>query len=152
ALIFTRQKLPVIDRRANASADGLRCGAYVLHENAKGTPDLILMASGSEVSLVAQAAMELARDNIGVRVVSMPCWDLFEAQSEDYRERILPRHVGARLAVEAGASLGWDRYVGSRGDMITVDRFGASAPGETVFEHYGFSVANVVKRARALLQ
>ncbi len=151
-LVLTRQKLPTLDRTAFASADGLRQGAYVLVDAPDGKPDLILIASGSEVALVVAAGRQLAAEHIATRIVSMPSWDLFDAQPQDYRHAVLPPAVGARLAVEAGASQGWHRYVGDAGDVLGVDRFGASAPGEVVMHEYGFTVDNVCARARALLR
>ncbi|HEV2911763.1 MAG TPA: transketolase [Pyrinomonadaceae bacterium] len=156
ALALTRQKVPLIDRKVFASAEGARRGAYILAEASgtnglKATPDLILMATGSEVSLVLEARAELQKDGLAVRVVSMPCIELFQEQSAEYRDEVLPPSIWARLAVEAGARLGWDRYVGPRGDVLCLDRFGGSAPGEVAMRELGFTVENVVKRARALL-
>ncbi|MCR2831709.1 transketolase [Acidithiobacillus ferrooxidans] len=150
-LVLTRQALPTLDRRRYAEADGLRRGAYVLRDAPTGRPDLILIASGSEVALVVAAQQKLLTDKIQVRIVSMPSWELFDAQSLEYRNAVLPSAVGARLAVEAGVSQGWHRYVGSRGDVLAVDRFGASAPGELVMREYGFTVDKVCTRAKALL-
>jgi transketolase len=149
-LVFSRQKLPVLDRGELAAADGLRRGAYVLSD-CEGEPALILIATGSEVALALAAAEPLRNAGTAVRVVSMPCWDLFDAQPADYRDAVLPPHVGARLTIEAGASQGWHRYAGARGKVLAVDSFGASAPGETVLENYGFNVDNVVELARSLL-
>jgi transketolase len=117
-----------------------------------GNPDLILIASGSEVALIVQARQKLLEKKIQVRIVSMPSWELFDAQAQEYRNTVLPPALGARLAVEAGVSQGWHRYVGSCGDVIAVDRFGASAPGEVVMREYGFTVDNVCERALALLK
>ncbi|MEO7433031.1 MAG: transketolase [Dokdonella sp.] len=151
-LALSRQALPTLDRATYASADGLRRGAYVLSDSSDGKPVLILIASGSEVGLIVEAADRLRGDGVSVRLVSMPSWDLFDAQSDAYRESVLPRDVPARLAVEAGITQGWHRYVGDRGDVIGVDRFGASAPGDTVMREYGFSVDHVCARAKALLE
>ena len=112
---------------------------------------MILIATGSEVGLALAAREKLEEEGISTRAVSMPCWELFDRQPQEYRLRVLPPSVPARLAIEAGASLGWKRYVGDRGDSVSVDRYGASAPGEKALEELGFSVANVVKRAKALL-
>jgi len=151
ALALTRQKLPTLDRSEVAPADGLERGAYTLWES--GPPDVILIASGSEVSLALEAGRKLAAENgTGVRVVSMPCWELFDAQSQDYRDEVLPPEVKARLSVEAGVSFGWERWVGPEGDSVAVDRYGASAPAPEIFEHLGFTVDNVVARAAALLE
>jgi transketolase len=152
ALILTRQKLPIIDRKQFASAEGLRRGAYILADAPGGKPDIILIATGSEVSLILAAQKKLQAKKIRVRVVSMPSWELFAAQTQKYRDTVLPPAVTKRLAVEAGVSQGWRRYIGDAGDMISVDDFGASAPGPVVQEKYGFTVANVCKRALALLK
>jgi transketolase len=156
ALALTRQKVPVIDRNRFAKADGLRRGAYVLAdaESADGsvtTPKLILIATGSEVSLTLEARERLQSEGVPTRVVSLPCWELFDEQSQEYRDEVLPPAVGARLAVEAGVRQGWDRFVGPKGDVVCLDRFGASAPGEVVLKELGFNVDNVLKRTRALL-
>lgn len=150
-LVLTRQALPTLDRSRYDEADGLRRGAYVLSDAPTGKQDLILIASGSEVALVVAAQQKLLEDKIQVRIVSMPSWELFDAQPLEYRNAVLPPAVGARLAVEAGVSQGWHRYVGSRGDVLAVDRFGASAPGELVMREYGFTVDKVCARAKALL-
>jgi transketolase len=151
ALVLTRQNLPTLDRGAFAAAEGLRRGAYVLADAAGGAPDVILIASGSEVGLIVAARQKLLEKKIGVRLVSMPSWELFDAQPREYRDSVLPPALAARLAVEAGASQGWHRYAGDRGEVLGVDRFGASAPGEVVMREYGFSVENVCARALALL-
>ncbi len=150
ALIFSRQKLPTLDRTRYASADGLRHGAYVLAEAKAAKPALILIATGSEVSLVLAAAEKLEKRDVATRVVSMPSWELFNAQSQHYRDSVLPPDVTARLAVEAGSSQGWHRYVGDGGDVLGVDRYGASAPGDVVMDRYGFNVDTVVAMALAL--
>ncbi len=156
AIALTRQKVPLIDRNRSASAEGLRRGGYILAEAAAGdnpsvTPKLILIATGSEVSLVLEARETLQREGTPTRVVSMPCWELFEEQTNDYREEILPSSVSARLAVEAGVCQGWDRYVGPKGDVVCLDRFGGSAPGDIAMRELGFTVENVLKRANAVL-
>ena len=166
ALILTRQKIEPIDRGgAYASADGARRGAYIIAEaantsgggandgqNNRGVaPALILLATGSEVSLALAAREELQKEGTPTRVVSMPCWELFEEQDAAYRDAVLPASVNARLGIEAGARLGWDRYTGARGDVICLDRFGASAPGDVALRNLGFSVENVARRAFALL-
>lgn len=152
ALVLTRQAVPTLDRNVVGSAEGLLKGAYVLADPAEGVdPEIILIASGSEVGLIEAARVELERQKVKVRTVSMPSWDLFEAQPASYRERVLPPSIGTRLAVEAGATQGWHRYVGDHGAVIGIDRFGASAPGKLVMEKYGFTVANVVEHAKALL-
>ena len=148
---LSRQDLPTLDRTRYASAEGLRKGAYVLSDAKDKKPALILIASGSEVGLIVAAAERLQREGTAVRCVSMPSWDLFDMQSQEYRDSVLRPDVGARLAVEAGSTQGWHRYVGERGDVIGIDHFGASAPGETVMREFGFNVDNVCARAKALL-
>ncbi|MFC5743292.1 transketolase [Dyella tabacisoli] len=155
-LALTRQDVATLDRTLHASAEGLRRGAYVLRDYPKSDtknplPALILLASGSEVGLILAAAERLHSEGIAVRCVSMPSWELFEAQPQSYRDEVLPPSVSARLAVELGVAQGWQRYVGDRGDMLGVERFGASAPAETLLREYGFTVDNVVARAKALL-
>jgi len=157
ALILTRQKVPVIDQKLYHSAAGARRGAYILAEatdanDQKATPQLILIATGSEVALALGAREQLQREGTATRVVSMPCCELFNQQEASYREEVLPPSVTARLAIEAGARLGWDRYVGLAGDCLCLDRFGASAPGDIALDKLGFNVENVVGRARALLK
>jgi transketolase len=151
ALVLTRQNLPTLDRTQVAAADGLERGAYILIEAEGGNPDLLLIATGSEVPLAVAAHQQLAQQGIRVRVVSMPSWELFEQQPQAYREEVLPASVRKRLAIEAGAPQGWHYYVGEAGDVIGLTRFGASAPGPVVMEKLGFTVANVVARALRLL-
>ena len=152
ALALSRQNVPTLDRSRYAAADGLRRGAYVLADWSGGKPHLVLIGSGSELSLVVAAREKLLERNINARVVSMPSWELFDAQPQDYRESVLPPSVRPRLAVEAALPLGWDRYVGDGGDIVGVERFGASAPGNTVMEKFGFTVDHVVERAAALVE
>jgi transketolase len=151
ALVLTRQNLPTVDRSQFAPADQLRRGAYILADAPGGKPDIILIGTGSEVSLVVAAREKLAEQKIQARVVSMPSWELFDEQPQAYRDAVLPKSVRARLAVEAALPLGWHRYVGDGGDVVAVDRFGASAPGNVVMEKLGFAVSHVVERASALL-
>ncbi|MFN6964656.1 MAG: transketolase [Pyrinomonadaceae bacterium] len=156
AFALSRQKVDLIDRKRFADARGLHKGAYVLAEaedkNGGATePKLILIATGSEVGLALKAREQLNKQGIATRVVSMPCWEFFDEQTAKYKESVLPRAVKARLAIEAGVSLGWAKYVGDEGDTLTVDRFGASAPAEDVFRDYGFTVENVVKKAKKLV-
>ena len=156
ALALTRQKVPVIDRKKFAAAEGLRRGGYILAEavNAEGAttdPKLILIGTGSEVSLVLEAREKLQAEGVPTRVVSMPCLELFEAEAKEYRDEVLPPSIKARLAVEAGVRQGWDRYVGEAGDVVCLDRFGASAPGDVALKNLGFNVDNVLEHARALL-
>ncbi|MCC7198722.1 MAG: transketolase [Gammaproteobacteria bacterium] len=150
-LALTRQEVPTIDRTLYAGAYGLRRGAYVISDVKHGRPALILIASGSEVGLILAAAERLEREGIAVRCVSMPSWDLFEAQPLAYRDEVLPPAVSARLAVELGVPQGWHRWVGERGDMLGIERFGASAPAEVLLREYGFTVDSVVARARRQL-
>jgi transketolase len=152
ALVLSRQELPVIDRDRHAPADGLHRGAYVLAEASGGEPELILLATGSEVWLALAARDELEqRQEIPTRVVSMPCWELFEAQPASYRDQVLPPLVTARLAVEAGSTALWHKWVGALGGVIGIDQFGASAPGGTALIKFGFTEDNVVERALAVL-
>ncbi|MFI4970053.1 MAG: transketolase-like TK C-terminal-containing protein, partial [Lysobacterales bacterium] len=151
-LALTRQGVPTLDRSRYAPAEGLRKGAYVLSDAAGAKPELILIASGSELGLIVAAAERLQKDGVAVRCVSMPSWDLFDALPQADRDAVLSPGVRARLAVEAGATQGWHRYVGDGGDVLGVDRFGASAPGPTVLREYGFTVDNVCARAKALLK
>jgi transketolase len=151
ALVFTRQDIPILDRSELAPPEGLRRGAYVLVDAPSGEPDLILIASGSEVSLALETRQLLLDRGIEARVVSMPCWKLFDAQAREYRDSVLPSAVRARLAIEAASPLGWHRYVGEEGDVLGVERFGASAPGTEVMQHYGFTPENAAERAEALL-
>ena len=150
-LVLSRQDMPTLDRSRFAAADGLRRGAYVLSDAPTGQPQLILIASGSEVGLIVGAAELLQREGIAVRCVSMPSWELFEALPQAERDAVLPPSVGARLAVELGVAQGWERYTGARGSMLGVERFGASAPGDVMLREYGFTVDNVCARAKALL-
>ncbi|HEX5463511.1 MAG TPA: transketolase, partial [Burkholderiales bacterium] len=152
ALILTRQKVPTFDREQLAAADGVRRGAYVLTDAPGGEPDAILIASGSEVGLIAEARLKLDQNKIRARVVSMPSWELFDAQPQAYRDSVLPHSTRIRLAVEAGSPQGWHRYVGEHGDVLGIERFGESAPGQTMLDKYGFTVDNVCARLRALLE
>jgi transketolase len=150
ALLLTRQKLPTLDRSVMAPASELKQGGYVL-AGADGTPDIILIASGSEVSLALSARDRLAKQGIKARVVSMPSWELFEKQPAEYRASVLPPEVTARLAIETAIPLGWERYVGQTGAVIGMPGFGASAPYQTLFEKFGFTVDDVTQRALQLL-
>jgi transketolase len=148
-LALTRQKLPTLEY---TQRDGVARGAYVLWESeeANGLPDVILIASGSEVAVTFDAAQQLDEQGIHGRVVSMPCWELFEEQPSDYRDEVLPPDARARISVEAGVALGWKKWVGDDGDSISIEHFGASAPGNTVLENFGYTVDNIVARALAL--
>ena len=151
ALALTRQKLPVIDRERYASAEGLAEGAYILADSKGKRPELILIASGSEVSLALDSYEKLSAEGLATRVVSMPSWDLFEKQTQAYKDKVLPPLTTARLAIEATYPLGWDRYVGPKGAVIGMTRFGASAPYKVLAEKFGFTTDNVVRRAHELL-
>jgi len=156
SLALSRQKVAPIDRKEYGDARGLHKGAYILAEaetksGKPTTPKLILIATGSEVGLAMQGREKLSAAGTPTRVVSMPCWEFFDAQPQKYRDQVLPPRVTARLAIEAGVSQGWHKYVGSAGDVLAVDKFGASAPAEDVFRDYGFTVENVVQKAKVLL-
>ncbi|CAN5398656.1 transketolase [soil metagenome] len=156
AFAFSRQKVAVIDRKKFADAKGLHKGAYILAEaetkkGEKAEPQIILIATGSEVGLAMEAREKLNADGTPTRVVSMPCWEFFDEQSAKYKESVFPKNVTARLAIEAGVSLGWHKYTGDAGDTLTVDKFGASGKAEDIFKDYGFTVENVIKKAKKLL-
>lgn len=144
-MVLTRQSLPVLDRQKYAGAEGVRKGAYVISKEQGSKPDVILIATGSEVSLALESQEKLNNMDIDTRVVSMPCWKLFREQDQEYRDSVLPPDVHKRVAVEAASSLGWKEWVGDRGVVLSVDKFGASAPYKDNFEHYGFTVDNLVK-------
>ncbi|MDF2432409.1 MAG: transketolase [Mucilaginibacter sp.] len=149
-LVFTRQGLPILDQDKYGKASELEKGAYILSEASKN-PDLILMATGSEVSLIMQAQEKLEAEGISTRVVSMPSWELFEKQDAAYKEKVFPKASRKRLAVEMASPMGWHKYTTDEGDMLGMTTFGESAPAEDLFKHFGFTVDNVVKRAKALL-
>ena len=151
ALILTRQTLPLIDRTRCAPASGVLKGGYTLLDAEGGKPEVILLATGSEVSLALGAHAELAKRGVHARVVNMPSWDLFEAQPFAYKNEVLPRGVTVRLAIEAASPMGWHRYTGLDGEVLGIETFGASAPHKVLFEKYGFTVENVVARALALI-
>jgi transketolase len=150
ALVFTRQGLPIIDQSLYGVASGVHRGAYVLWESS-ATPDLILMGTGSEVPIALEAGKALAAEGINVRVVSMPSLDIFDAQPRSYRDSILPPHVTARVSIEAGVTLGWDRYTGLAGMAIGIDHFGASAPFATIYREFGLTSERVAEEARNIL-
>lgn len=150
ALILSRQNLPIIDQQKYTKATNLERGAYILSD-VDGTPDLILIGSGSEVHLLIEAQEKLKSESINARVVSFPCWELFDEQDDEYKESVFPRSVRKRLAVEAGSPLGWCKYTTDEGAVIGVTKFGESAPGEVLMEEYGFSVKNVIEKAKGLL-
>ena len=151
-LALTRQNVPTLDRNLFSPADGLERGAYILADLGDGDPEIILMASGSEVSLIVEAGLRLAAEAVSVRLVSFPSWEIFIAQDPAYRESVLPTMVKSRLAVEAGVSMGWERWVGDGGIILGVDRFGASAPYEIVYREFGLSIGNIVKQALQLVR
>jgi transketolase len=150
ALILSRQNLPVLDRNLYPSATMLSKGAYILSDSQK-TPDVILIGTGSEVSLCLEAQALLAKKNVAARVVSMPSWELYEKTTQRYQDSVLPPKVSARVAVEAGVGMGWERYVGRKGAIIGIDRFGASAPGSLVIKKYGIKASAIVSKAMKLL-
>jgi transketolase len=152
ALLLSRQGLPILDRIEFSKASELAKGAYILADLGEEDPEIILMASGSEVSLIIGAGKELAAKGHAVRLVSFPSWELFESQSEAYKASVFPTSISARLAVEAGVSMGWQKYVGDQGKVIAVDKFGASAPAIKVFAEYGFTIENVVNQALSILK
>ena len=151
-MALSRQAMPTLDRTVFAPASDLQKGAYVLSDIGEGIPQLILMASGSEVSLIMEAGLRMAAEGISVRLVSFPSWELFSAQDADYREKVLPAGIKARVAVEAGVSQGWDRWVGDQGDIVAMDRYGASAPAKILFEKFGFTADAIIERAMALVR
>ncbi|HDS05863.1 MAG TPA: transketolase, partial [Deltaproteobacteria bacterium] len=150
-LIFSRQNLPVLDRASCAPASGTRQGGYILWESSS-EPEIIFIATGSEVSMTLAAAQKLAQEGKKVRVVSLPSWEIFDKQPRDYRVKVLPPRVTARIAVEAGISLGWEHYLGLDGKIIGMETFGASAPGPVLYEKFGFTVDNLIVKAKELLQ
>jgi transketolase len=156
ALAFTRQKLPILPGTAELAREGVRAGAYVLAEavdadGAAVVPDVILLATGSELHLAMGARDLLTAEGIRTRVVSMPCWERFEGQPAAYRDEVLPPAATRRVSIEAGVSLGWDRWVGPEGAIMAIDRFGLSAPAERIFEHFGFTAEHVADVARQVL-
>jgi transketolase len=151
-LALTRQAVPTLDRSVYASEAGVRRGAYVLADHGTGKPKIILMASGSELALVVAAGKRLADGGAAVRVVSFPSWELFAAQDEAYRESVLPSDVTRRLAVEAGVAQGWHRWVGATGRVLSIERFGVSAPAKDAFNHLNMTVERTFEIATELLE
>jgi transketolase len=147
-LALTRQSVPTFDRTVFAAAANLQKGAYILKEADKDVPDALVLATGSEVHLALDAAERLAEDGIGIRVISMPCWELFEKQTDDYKKSVLPVEISARVAIEAGATQGWHKYVGTTGEVIGLDHFGASAPISNLFSNFGITADAVVKAVK----
>ncbi len=152
ALVLTRQALPIFDRAKYGSAEGVEKGAYILADSAGKKPELILIATGSEVSISLEAYNKLTAEGTAARLVSMPSWELFEKQSQAYKDEVLPPTVTARLAVEAGSPFGWERYVGTKGAILGINRFGASAPAKIIAEKLGFTPDNIVKLARQVMK
>ena len=150
ALVLTRQGLPILDQEKYASASNLEKGAYILSEPATA-PQLILIATGSEVALVMQAQAKLQEEGIAARVVSMPSWELFEKQSAEYKESVFPKNLKKRLAVEMALAMGWHKYTTDEGDLLGINTFGESAPADELYKLFGFTVENVVNKAKALL-
>ncbi len=151
ALILTRQKLPILDKNKYGSAKGLQRGAYVVKDS-KQKPDLILIATGSEVSLSLKAAEKLEADGMNVRVISFPSWEIFEQQPDEYKKQIFPAEIKARVSVEMGVGMGWQKYVGDSGEAMSIETFGASAPDSVLYEKYGFTVENIVTTAKRVLE
>jgi transketolase len=149
-LVFSRQNLPVLDRTICTPATNTQHGGYILWESAPD-PDIILIATGSEVPITLDAARRLSAEGVKVRVVSIPCWDIFDRQPQEYRDKVLPPQITARLAIEAGIKLGWEHYTGLAGKILGMESFGASAPGPVLYEKFGFTAANIVNTARELL-
>ena len=152
ALALTRQKLPTLPGTIEKAREGVAHGGYVLREAGGGVPSLILIATGSELQLAFAAAEALEGEGIPSRVVSLPCWERFEAQDQAYRDAVLPPSVRKRVSIEIGVSLGWDRWVGDEGAIIGLDHFGASAPAQTIFEHFGFTTDRVVDIGRRVVR
>lgn len=152
ALVLTRQNLPTIKGTKDNAYEGVSKGGYIISPSKTETPDALLIAAGSEVGLAVEAQKELEKDGINISVVSLPAWDRFEQQSKEYKEAVIPKNVKKRLAIEMGSSLGWHKYVGEEGDVLSIETFGASAPGNKVLEEYGFTVSNAVKRLKSLLE
>jgi transketolase len=148
SLVLTRQALPTLDRTKYAPAGGVARGAYILADAPGGKPDVLLLATGSEVSLCVAAYEQLAAEGVRARVVSMPSWELFENESREYRDRVLPPAITARVAVEEGSVFGWERYAGAGGAILGLHTFGLSAPAKAVTQHFGFSAAHVIAAAR----
>ena len=150
ALALTRQAVPILDRTEYGPAQGLEKGAYVLKQWGDGEPQLVLIATGSEVPIALEAAEDLAERGVGTRVVSMPSWELFDEQPQEYKEEVIPRPA-AKIAIEAGATHGWHKYIGGKGKIIGIDRFGASAPYKILYEKFGITSARIVDEAVSLI-
>ena len=151
-LVFSRQGLPVLDRTECAPAETLQRGGYILWESAKNTPEVILIGTGSETHIALEAGKQLAAEGVRVRVVALPSWELFDQQPTKYRETVLPPDVTARVAVEAGITVGWEHYVGLEGAIVGMRSFGASAPAQVLYEKFGITVEDVVKTTKGLIK
>jgi transketolase len=151
-LVFSRQNLPVLDRSLCAPASGTCKGGYILWDSSTLAPNIILMATGSEVAMTLDAGRKLAQEGVRVRVVSIPSWEIFDRQPKAYRDAVLPPHIAARISVEAGIRLGWEHYVGLSGKIIGMDTFGASAPGPVLYEKFGFTPDHILTAAREMLK
>ncbi len=151
AMVLTRQALPVLDRSQFAPAAGVRRGGYVLADAEEAEPDVILIGTGSELAIAVQAYQQLTAQGVRTRVVSLPCWEIFDQQDPNYRSEVLPPDVTARVAVEAGVCQGWEKYLGPRGRFVGMDRFGASAPYQTLYEQFGITPARVVAAAKDVM-
>ena len=151
-IVLSRQNLPTMDREIYSPASGLLNGAYILSDFGENKPELILMASGSEVSLILEAGKAHSERGVNVRVISFPSWELFEKQNDAYKDHVLLPEVKARLSVEAGIALGWDKWVGDQGLIISIEKFGASAPSEVLYQEYGLTVNNIIQQAEMLLK
>lgn len=152
ALILTRQNLPTLKNTAELAYEGVRKGGYIVSASKKEQADVLLIATGSEVNLAVSAQAKLAEENIDAAVISMPSWDRFEDQSKEYRQSVINPAVKKRLGIEMASPFGWDRYTGDEGEILAINRFGASAPGNKIMEEFGFTVDNVVSRVKALVQ
>jgi transketolase len=152
ALVFSRQGLPVLDRTECAPAETLQRGGYILWESVNSTPEVIIIGTGSETHIALEAGKQLAAEGVRVRVVALSSWELFDAQPTKYRETVLPPAVTARVAVEAGIKLGWERYVGLEGAIVGMEGFGASAPAQVLYEKFGITVESVVQTVKGLLK
>jgi transketolase len=150
ALILTRQKLSILDQNKLGSAKGLHLGAYILKDSDKN-PDILLIATGSEVSLSIKAAEQLEEKGNNVRVISFPSWEIFEQQSDEYKKQVFPAEIKARVSVEMGIGMGWQKYVGDSGESISIETFGASAPDNILYEKYGFTVQNILEVCNRIL-
>lgn len=152
ALIFTRQGLPVLDRTEYVPAEALQRGGYIMWQSVTDIPDVILIGTGSEIHIALEAGKKLAAEGVGVRVVSLPSWELFDQQQKDYRETVLPPEVKVRIAIEAGTKLGWEHYVGLEGVVVGMERFGASAPSKVLYEKFGITAEHIILTAKELVR